>query len=51
MTIVAECSLFCGDIAVNPGPINFSEIQRHKGLGYVIGIYNGLRMRSLKKFH
>ena len=30
--MLAECILLCGDIAVNPGPINFSEIQRQKGL-------------------
>ena len=32
MTMLAECILLCGDIAVNPGPINFSEIQRRRGL-------------------
>ena len=39
MTMLAECNLLCGDIAANPGAINFSEIQRREGLGYVIGIY------------
>ena len=30
--MLAECILLCGDIAVNPGPINFTVIQRRKGI-------------------
>ena len=30
--MVAKCVLLCGDIALNPGPLNLRVLQRHKGL-------------------